>query len=130
MGTLGRTQENSPFRGTVPPARRSAEHLSPARDAMPDPDVNPAAALSERVYEPSKVIRAEHAEDSITRLIEQQAAKIPSDAFLLLAMTAMGASLVLQAAGRTSASRFVGMWAPTLLTMGVYNKLVKVLKPR
>lgn len=97
---------------------------------MSEPDVNPVATLSERVYEPSLVMRAEHAEGSITRLIEQQTAKIPSDAFLIIALTAMGTSLVLQALGRTDASRFVGMWAPTLLTMGVYNKLVKVTRPR
>jgi hypothetical protein len=97
---------------------------------MREPDINPAAAVSERVYEPSRVVRAEHAEGSFTRLIEQQAAKIPSDAFLFAALSAMGASLVLEVLGRRRESRFVGMWAPTLLTMGVYNKLVKIMNPR
>jgi hypothetical protein len=42
----------------------------------------------------------------------------------------MVASLGLELAGRTRASRFVGMWVPTLLITGVYNKLVKALGPQ
>jgi hypothetical protein len=95
---------------------------------MPGPsDVNPASAASERVYEPTPVVRAEHAEGAVTRLIEQQAAKLPSDLFLFAALGAMGVSLVLELMGRRGASRFVGMWPPSILTMGVYNKVVKTL---
>ncbi len=98
---------------------------------MPDdPDVNPASAKSERVYEPTPVVRAEHAEGSLTRVIEQQTAKLPSDVFLFAAFGAMGLSLVLALTGRREASRFVGMWPPAILTMGVYNKVVKMLRPR
>jgi len=98
---------------------------------MPDPpEVNPASEASERVYEPSRVVRAEHAEGPVTRLIEQQTAKLPSDAFLFAALGAMAASLALELTGRHQASRFVGMWAPAILTMGVYNKVVKVLHPQ
>jgi hypothetical protein len=93
-------------------------------------DLNPAAESSLREYEPSPVIRSEHAEGTVTRLIEQQAAKIPSDVFLFLALGSMAASLMLELAGKEHQSRFVGMWAPTLLTMGVYNKLVKTFGPR
>jgi hypothetical protein len=67
---------------------------------------------------------------SHTRLIEQQAAKIPSDVFLFLALGSMGLSLALELTGKENQSRFVGMWAPTLLTMGVYNKLVKTFGPQ
>jgi hypothetical protein len=97
---------------------------------MPELETNPAAKASERVYEPSAVVRAEHAEGSLTRLIEQQTAKIPSDVFLFAALSAMTLSLGLELTGERRLSRFVGMWAPTLLTMGVYNKLVKILGPR
>ena len=96
---------------------------------MSGEDVNPASGASEKAYDPTPVVRREHAEGSLTRLIEQQTAKIPSDAFLFIALGAMGLSLGLQIFGRTDASRFVGMWAPTMLTMGVYNKLVKTLGP-
>lgn len=95
-----------------------------------EPEVNPAADKSERVYDPSSVVRSPHAEGALTRVIEQQAAKLPSDFFLFAALGAMGVSLVLELTGRHRPSRFVGMWAPALLTMGVYNKVVKTLRPR
>ena len=82
------------------------------------------------MYEPTAVVRDEHAEGSFTRVIEQQTAKIPSDVFLFTALGSMGLSLFLELSGRHRASRFVGMWAPTLLTIGVYNKVVKVLGPK
>jgi hypothetical protein len=96
----------------------------------PSPDVNPAASRSEREYEAAPVLRTEHAEGSVTRLIEQQTARIPSDLFLALAIGSMFASLVFEVRGNTRMSRFLGMWAPTLLITGVYNKLVKILGPR
>jgi hypothetical protein len=94
------------------------------------PEVNPASEASELAYEPAPVLRTEHAEGQFTRMIEQQTAKIPSDVFLFAAFSAMGASLVLELAGNSRYSRFVGMWAPSLLIMGVYNKLVKTVGPR
>ncbi len=59
-------------------------------------DVNPASERSMISYLPTPVVRAEHAEGRLTRLIEQQAAKIPSDVFLFAALGAMAASLVLE----------------------------------
>ena len=93
-------------------------------------DVNPAARVSEGVYTPSPVRRHEHAEGVMTRLIEQQTAKVPSDVFLFAALGTMGLSLTLHLAGRRDLSRFVGMWPPAILTMGLYNKVVKTLQPR
>jgi len=96
----------------------------------PHLDVNPASEASLREYEPTSVVRDAHAEGLLTRLIEEQVAKVPSDVFLFLSLGSMTASLVLELSGKSRQSRFVGMWAPTLLTMGVYNKLVKTLGPR
>lgn len=93
-------------------------------------DVNPAAEESVRAYDPTPVIRAEHAEGTFTRLIEQQTAKVPSDVFLFGALGSMGLSLGFFLINRQNASRFFGMWAPALLTMGVYNKVVKVMRPQ
>jgi hypothetical protein len=76
------------------------------------------------------VVRWVHSEGTETRLIEQQTARLPSDLFFFLALRAMGASLVLELSGRRPLSRFVGMWAPTLLTMGVHNMLVRTFGPR
>ncbi|MFN7134629.1 MAG: hypothetical protein ACK4N5_21295 [Myxococcales bacterium] len=94
------------------------------------PEVNPASERSEFDYEAAPVKRAEHVESSLTRLIEQQTAKIPSDVFLFSAICAMGASLYFESQHDERLSRFVGMWVAPLLIMGVYNKLVKILAPR
>src|SRR4051794_19978868 len=79
--------------------------------------INPVGQLSEQdYYKEAPVIRTEHRENMITRLIEHQTAKISSNYFLLFALASMGASLVLELAGRQRESRFVGMWpAPVLL---------------
>jgi hypothetical protein len=92
--------------------------------------VNPAAEESLGVYRPAPVLRDVHEESELTRLIEQQAARIPSHYFLVGALGAMAASIAFEIAGNERMSRFVGMWAPTLLITGVYNKMVKTLGPR
>jgi hypothetical protein len=51
--------------------------------------------------------------------------KLPSMAFLNLALGSMAVSLGLQLAGRKTWANFVGQWAPTLLILGVYNKLAR-----
>jgi hypothetical protein len=96
---------------------------------MSETDRNPAAQRDD-AYDPAPVVRDEHAEPTFTRLVEQQTARIPSHWFLVASFSAMGASLGFELAGRTRWSRFVGMWAPSLLIVGVYNKLVKALGPR
>ena len=96
---------------------------------MPETDRNPKADRDD-TYRPAPVVRDEHAEDTFTRLVEQQTAKIPSHWFLVASFTAMLGSLVLELSGKHKESRFVGMWAPSLLIVGVYNKLVKSLGPR
>jgi hypothetical protein len=67
----------------------------------------------------------EHSEGRVARSIEQQTAKLPSDTFLWAAIGAMVASAALQIGGKQEVSNFVGQWAPTLLILGLYNKLVK-----
>ena len=68
-----------------------------------------------------------HSEGRVARTIEQQTAKLPSDTFLWIAVGCMATSATLQMTGNKHASLFVGQWAPTLLIMGLYNKLVKQL---
>jgi hypothetical protein len=76
--------------------------------------------------EPRTRTRSEHSEGPIARSIEQQTAKLPSDAFLWAALASMGASLALGLTGRDKASTFVGQWVPTMLVFGLYNKMVKL----
>ena len=73
----------------------------------------------------ASTVRREHTEGQVAKSIEAQTAKLPSDTFLWAAVTAIGASATLQMMGKQSASVFVGQWAPTLLILGLYNKLVK-----
>jgi hypothetical protein len=101
------------------------------------PDVNPLHAVTAAPEPPEEgaplaapVIRIEHRESLLTRMIEHQAAKVPSDFFLMAAFASMGFSLAAELTGRSRASRFVGMWPGPLLIMGLYNKVVKTLGPR
>ncbi len=71
--------------------------------------------------------RFEHTEGKVARTIENQTAKLPSDTFLWAAAASIAASATLQVMGNRHASVFVGQWAPTLLILGLYNKLVKQL---
>ena len=75
----------------------------------------------------TSMTQTDHSEGTVAKAIEQQTAKLPSDTFLWAAGAAIGTSLTLQIFGKQHASQFVGQWAPTLLILGLYNKLVKQL---
>lgn len=76
--------------------------------------------------EPRSGARAEHREGPIARTIEQQTAKLPSDVYLWFALASIGTSLYFQLTGDEKKATFVGHWAPTFLSLGIYNKLVKL----
>lgn len=65
-------------------------------------------------------------EGTITRETERMTSQAPSMVYLGAAVASMVASAVLQIVGRKELSLFIGQWAPSILIMGVYNKLVKV----
>ncbi len=68
-------------------------------------------------------------EDRVTSEIEQRTANVPSVTFLGLAGASIAASLTLYLLDRREDAIFVGQWAPTLLILGLYNKLVKQFEP-
>jgi hypothetical protein len=72
--------------------------------------------------DPSSIGEAEH-----TKKMERVTSRLPSDTWLYAAGASVALSLGLQIAGRKDDAIFVGQWAPTLLLMGVYNKLVKTV---
>ncbi len=78
------------------------------------------------VDEPQTSARIEHREGKVARSIEQQSAKMPSDWFLWTALGSIVASLAFKIAGSDRTANFIGQWAPTVLILGVYNKLVKL----
>ena len=94
--------------------------MNSMKDTMSDALEHPIAA------EPRTRPNPEHREGKVARSIEQQTAKIPSDAFLWSAAGSIGAALALRMIGKGEAATFVGQWAPTLLILGMYNKMVKL----
>jgi len=81
----------------------------------------------------------DYREGRVARTIEHQTAKLPSDLFLWAAGASIAGSLALQVFSpkrmgflglptrRGQLAGFVGQWAPTLLLLGVYNKIVKTI---
>ena len=84
----------------------------------------PASDPPSTIPDPPTDVRESDADDRAWRT---EGFKLPSDTFLWAAVGAMGASAVLQAAGKKHASLFVGQWAPAFLLLGIYDKLVKPL---
>jgi hypothetical protein len=80
--------------------------------------------------------KIEKIEGKTTDIIERRTGRVPSGAYLTLAVGSMIASaLLMLSARRTPLGRvgaraqlgfFVGQWVPSLLVIGLYNKLVKV----
>lgn len=68
----------------------------------------------------------EHSEGKVARTIEEQTAKLPSDAWLWAAFASIGISMIFHATGKREDGLFVGQWAAPFLLFGVYNKLVKI----
>ena len=68
----------------------------------------------------------EYSEGYLAKMIEEQTAKLPSDVFLWAACGSIVGSLAFQVLGDDKKANFVGQWAPTLLILGLYNKLVKL----
>lgn len=69
--------------------------------------------------------KAGHGEGRLARRIEEQTAKLPSDLFLWGAGASILGAMVLHSFGRKNDAQFVGQWAPTMLILGLYNKIVK-----
>jgi hypothetical protein len=62
----------------------------------------------------------------MTKLLEQYTSQVPSGLYLGAAIGSMGLSLTLHLLGKKQQALFVGQWAPAILLMGLYNKLVKL----
>jgi len=65
-------------------------------------------------------------EGTLTKMVEKQTAKIPSIVYLGLAAGSIALSAGLAMSKRRRGwANFVGLWVPSLLLLGVYNKIVK-----
>lgn len=81
-------------------------------------------------------------EGRVARAIEKQTARVPSSFWLWAAGASILGSLVFQGIGmfggprakarqlinpmKSPTASFIGMWAPTFLLLGLYNKIAKV----
>jgi hypothetical protein len=65
-------------------------------------------------------------EGKVAKTLEEQTSRIPSDIYLWAAVGIMALSLTCFLTRKRHASIFFGQWAPSLLIIGLYNKLVKV----
>jgi len=65
-------------------------------------------------------------EGPVARAIEKKTSKIPSDVFLWAALGFLGVSVAMRAGSRRGIAPILSELGPTLLLLGVYNKLVKV----
>jgi len=68
----------------------------------------------------------QHREGRVARSIERQTAKVPSDVFLWAALGSAGVSLAMMITGNGKKANFIGQWTPVFLSLGIYNKLVKL----
>jgi hypothetical protein len=82
--------------------------------------------IGERAQQYLDEIGEPEGEGTFTKMIESQTAQIPSGVYLSLGLGAVGLSLLLLMAGRKQMANFVGQWVPTVLILGLYNKLVKL----
>jgi len=96
------------------------------RDEQQNPGMGSSQQGSRHDGQQGRQGQQRHREGPIARQIEQYTAEIPSDIYLWAAGASMVGSLMLFTCGQKHASLFVGQWAPTLLIMGLYNKVVKV----
>jgi len=72
-----------------------------------------------------RVNRGEAQEDQFTAAIEKTTSRVPSSAFLALALGSMAVSATFQAMSRKHEALFIGQWAAPFLLLGIYNKMVK-----
>lgn len=77
-------------------------------------------------HQPKKM-SAQYKTEVPNEMIEEQTKKIPNLLFLTLALASIGGSALLTVTKKEKGlANFVGLWVPTLLSLGIYNKLVKI----
>ena len=82
--------------------------------------------MNTAVDQQEQKMSAKYKSELPNELIEQQTKKIPNLAFMGLALAAIFGSAALTATNKKTLGNFVGLWVPTILILGLYNKMVKL----
>ena len=83
--------------------------------------------ITTRTNSKKPILAIDAKEGELTKKIESVTAQIPSMGYLALAIGSMVASAGLAIfSERKNIANFVGLWVPTFLLFGIYNKIVKV----
>ncbi len=82
--------------------------------------------MSRATFPEMGVAPHQHDEGTLTKTIEHYTSQVPSGAYLSFAIGSIALSAILHAAGRKQDATFVGHWVPSILMLGLYNKLVKL----
>jgi hypothetical protein len=78
-------------------------------------------------HERGSISEGLHEGGRVTHLVERQASRIQPNTFFNLAVLSIVTSAGLVVFGRRKEfANFVGLWAPSLLLIGIYNKLVQL----
>lgn len=85
--------------------------------------------MSDQVSNAARAVTEPKREGPMTRAMEQQASATPTDVFLAAAGLSILGSLGLYALGKRHSALFVAHWVPTILTLGLYNKLARIVGP-
>lgn len=64
-------------------------------------------------------------ESNIVKRIEKRAENIPSSYFVSAAAASVAIALGLAFTKKKQWANFVGQWVPTILLLGIYNKMLK-----
>ena len=83
---------------------------------------------SSKQFDSSRQIDSDR-EGDLTLKLEEQTSKLPSSSWLGLALGSMVVSAGIAIFSKKKEfANFVGLWAPSFLLIGIYNKIVKIEK--
>lgn len=66
-------------------------------------------------------------ESDLVKRIEKRAENIPASYFLTAAAASVAIALALAFSRKKQWAGFVGQWVPTILLLGIYNKILRSL---
>jgi hypothetical protein len=114
--------------GAAPHGRKESQPMAKAQDTSQLQDMaEKAREAGSQVLETAKETGSQVLEtaDELTSAPIRAGEQIPAKLYLAAVGGSIFASLALFLAGRTQASLFVGLWAPTMLNLALVSKLLQ-----